>query len=353
LESDDDLPLVMDEIKVVMAAQGMALTLHPENGMPAQIIYVDSAAGVTHSLVERLLSEGDWGHPREINMRRWVKCELSSLFNDIFLIPIQTVAGHSRLLISVFFSNLTPDLKEAADEIDRNRRPFAIGYFRLWQLARQKSRQIGALQTALNRTEMAVFLVDKAGGIIFANGAADELLNNGAGVRLRDNVLSATQQADAGRFRAVLEHVIAENASITSAGSRNQRAPVLSLERDNLPPLMVSVLPAAERATEPGDVAAIIFAVDPSRDIEAILGSICRLYNLTHVETRLACLLASGLAFADSAKKMRLKEGTARGYLRNILTKTNTSRQTELLQLLFSSSIQISHDVIPEPVNEG
>lgn len=350
-EDADDIPFVLGEISTVMRARGAALTLHPGDGERPRVVYADAKAGLRHDLVDRLLVERiDWQHADQPNAHRWISCELDEPCRDAMLIPVQTVPGHSRLLISVFFDNLTAERRAEAEEIYARRAPFAIGYFRLWQLNRSRSREVTALRTALDLTEMAILLVDRTSKLKFGNRAAHEMLTAEGGLRLHKNGLRATHLRDSVRLQMAIEHVIAANSEGTGAGEQNRRAPLLSLERENAPPLIVSVLPVETRASEPSDVAAIIYALDPARDVESTLKPVCQIYRLSPVETRLTCILSTGASLAEAAKKMRVKEMTARSYLKQIFIKTNTHRQGELMQLMLSSVIRTSPTIIAEPL---
>ncbi|RZI61385.1 MAG: hypothetical protein EOP94_00660 [Zymomonas sp.] len=350
-DSNDELPLVMEEIKAIMGARGTALTLHPDDGGRPAVIYSDEGSGLVYNVVDRLLAEHiAWTGADRPDTHRWVACEVDQSCRDIMLIPVETISGHSRLLISVFFDDLDVARRSLAEQIYSGRKPFAIGYFRLWQLSRTRERELGALRSALNLTEMGVMLIDRSAKLTFANLAAQQMLQDGSALRVRNNTVRAAQLRDSVRLQVALEHVIAANESFSLDGTQDLHAPLLSLERVDRPPLIVSVLPTEKRATEPNDVAAIIYALDPGRDVRDVLKPICKIYHLSPVETRLTCLIVGGLPLAEAATKMRVKEATARSYLKQIFIKTNTHRQAELMQLMLSSIIRTTPSVVPEPM---
>jgi DNA-binding CsgD family transcriptional regulator/PAS domain-containing protein len=349
-EKEDELHLVLREISTVMTARGAALTLHPDDGERPRVVYADEKASLTRDLIEKVLGEHiDWRHADRPDAHRWVQCSVDEPCQDVMLIPVQTVPGHSRLLISVYFDNLTSAKREEAEAIYARRAPFAIGYFRLWQLNRSRKREVLALKTALNMTEMAIMLIDRTSRLTFANSAAQEMLEVGDGLRMHKGTIRAAFLRDSVRLQLAIEHIIA--ASVTEAGStRDIRATLLSVERHNAAPLIVAVLPTEERATEPQDTAAIIYALDPARNIEEMLKPVCKIYSLSPVEARLTCLLVGGMSLTDASKKMHVKEMTARSYLKQIFVKTNTHRQGELMQLMLSSVIRTIPRVIAEPL---
>lgn len=62
------------------------------------------------------------------------------------------------------------------------------------------------------------------------------------------------------------------------------------------------------------------------------------LYELTAAEARLAVKLAGGSRLSDAAAELGVSIHTARSQLRQVFTKTSTSRQTELLRVLLALS---------------
>src|SRR5882757_6833836 len=61
-----------------------------------------------------------------------------------------------------------------------------------------------AFAEILNRLEQAVLLVDAAGGVVFANHAAERLLAAGDGLRVIEGVLAADLESDTARLHALI-----------------------------------------------------------------------------------------------------------------------------------------------------
>lgn len=296
----DELSLVMEEIRSAMSARGTALTIHPDDSAPS-VIFADERGGLSHDLIDGLLVQHfGWTAVDRANDHRWEACAIDESCKDFLLIPVQTVPGHSRLLISVYFDHLTKSKREQAENIYKQRRPFAVGYFRLWQINRARKRESDALKAALNLTEMGIILVDRTAKLTFANRAAKEILLDGGGLRVRNNTIRASQLRDSVRLQVALEHVIASNGARVVGVPPDLSAPLLSLERCDAPPLIVSVLPTTERASEPDDVAAIIYVLDPSRNVQEMLEPVCQVYSLSPVETRLTRLLVGGSTLIEA-----------------------------------------------------
>ena len=75
-----------------------------------------------------------------------------------------------------------------------------------------------------------------------------------------------------------------------------------------------------------------------------------RLYGLTGGELRVVVALAQGLGGKEAADMLGISEPTVRTHLKSIFSKTETSRQTDLLRLLQSSTPPIRAQQRPEAV---
>ncbi len=348
IEEKEELPLVMREIASAMSAHSAALTLHPSDGRKPSLVHLDEDAGVGREVIEELLERKrihrDGSEPRD---HSWIECDVGAPGHDVLLIPVERVPGHSGLMISAFFDRLTEAKRREAEEVYLRRRPFAVGYFRLWQLERTRKRRIEALESAINLTEFGVILLDRGSNLVFCNNAAERVLASGDGLRRRQGAIHATHLRDDLRLQVALDHVI--NANIPGAdGEHDRTAPMMSIKRENGPPLILSVLPTDEPAAEPSDVAAVVYLVDPALETDQLLEPICKMYHLTPVETKLTCKLAAGASLVEAATAIHVKEQTARSCLKQIFAKTETNRQAELVRLMLSNLIRTTPTIPSE-----
>jgi len=81
-----------------------------------------------------------------------------------------------------------------------------------------------------------------------------------------------------------------------------------------------------------------LFVTDPDVVRVAPHAVIGRLLGLTQTEARIAQALAKGRVLEDAAKHCGVTISTARTYLKSIFAKTRTSRQSELLRLIWTST---------------
>lgn len=341
---DGDLDCVFREIVELTGADGAILTMHPRD-LPPTIVYVERQlreAGLDDACLEvfRVIDR-----PFVDGVGVWRSLADGG---DLFLMPVQRTPGHSLLVIGVFFKRTDGKHREAVEQLYRERRPLAIGFFRLWQQNRVLQQRASALEAVLDRTAIGVILIARSGQIVFANETADEILAKADGLGRVGQYLRATHLADGVHLHAAFSHAMAGIEQ--EGGAASLRAPMLAFRRQRGHPLVASILAGAHLPIEANDVAAIMYVVDPNIDTEAALSPLCRLYGLSQVETSLVCHLASGETLAGAARAIHVKEQTARGYLKAIFIKTGTKRQLDLIVMMLSSLLRMKRGVKHEEI---
>ncbi|KAA0577793.1 helix-turn-helix transcriptional regulator [Azospirillum sp. B21] len=219
---------------------------------------------------------------------------------------------------------------------------------RLW--ARRDGREETAWSARMiDRLPMGVVLLDAAGRTVAVNRAMQAMIDARDGLRIVQGRLQAEQGAEARRLAHMLE------ASLSGGG----RAPGRAGAAHSLPglqgadlrvsrpsgraPYLLTVLPLSYEAAGPygggggGDgerIRTAVYIVDPAAvapGLEARLGA---LFGLTPVEARLVADLLTDLTPAESGDRRGVAISTVRSQLRSIFTKTGTTRQSELMNLV-------------------
>lgn len=93
-------------------------------------------------------------------------------------------------------------------------------------------------------------------------------------------------------------------------------------------------LPQASLPTIDVREAACVFVNDPDTAVRVPRDMLISLFGLTAREAQLAELLASGLGLDAAAEQLGITRESARTYLKRVLGKTRTRRQSELVSLL-------------------
>jgi DNA-binding CsgD family transcriptional regulator/PAS domain-containing protein len=190
----------------------------------------------------------------------------------------------------------------------------------------------GAAEGALERTPNGVVLLDEAARVLFANRAAVAICAAGDGLAIADGMLCAMRAPE----NAALQRLIG-GAIATGLGHGTAPGGVLALPRPSgKRPYAVVVTPTAQTpllliARRP---AAMAFLTDPETAPALAREVLQRLFGLTRREIDLAVRLATGERLDDAANRLGFTTATARTYLKQLLRKTDTHSQAQLVALL-------------------
>ena len=337
---DDDMPLVLREIVTLLGAKGAIVSLHPSDGSAAILVHASPPFDDARAPLDYL-------GPAALPVFGWSRTGIGNERHDVLTLPVQVAGDHHRLIVSLMFRPMTETMRATASRAFETRRAVAMSYFRLWQQERIGSRRSSALEAACDATDLGIMLFSRSSALIYINDAVARLLDQGDGLRRHNGSVQAGEIGDSLKLQVALAHVIAANAAASGAAAE-RGAPLVRLHRREGKPLIAAIVPAEVRATEPGDVAAIVYIFDPVLDTERLLRPVCRIFALSPMEARLACLLAAGQSIATAAETLRIKEQTARSYLKNVFIKTDTNGQTQLVHLLLTNSVRIGRSISPE-----
>lgn len=191
----------------------------------------------------------------------------------------------------------------------------------------------------LNCLDAGVLVVDGFCRVIYANEGAEAILREnreivitGGYVLIRDPVLHDGLRT---RVRDAVNTAQGKVARLGAAFAvpREHRLP-LAVE---VSPLRPSTLPFAGQRPY-----ALVFIRDPETPIA--VKRLRNLFGLTHTEGAIATELASGRSLKEIASRLGIGMATVRSHLKNILAKTSTHRQAELVALLARSISMILDD---------
>ena len=263
------------------------------------------------------------------------------------LLMITTVdlspAGYSFVLV-LHFGRLDSQQRDAVVAASGRVVPLARSYLRFWQRAQSKHGREHALGAALHAIKIGVVILGEDAKIRFTNRAADEILSRGDGLRRSGHSLKPSRLADGITLHAALTHITRDDDE-----ERGGFAPLLTFRRSDSPPLVGTLVLLKALSSAPEDWIAAIYLVDPKTDLARGVPALCRLYGLSPVETTLVCHLMKGEVLVEAARKMRIKELTARSYLKQIFAKTGTNRQTDLVINLLSCLAPVDDNLGQQP----
>lgn len=182
---------------------------------------------------------------------------------------------------------------------------------------------------ALNRLPTGIIVANAVPSVLFMNSRGAEYLADNDGLTMGHN----------GVFRASRPQETQELHRLIKAavdGTDDGLAHALSISRDNTDrPLSVVVAPLPAE-TGSGRVAVILVS-DLERQSLPTQDTIAKLFDLTDAEARLALVLGEGLRIEDAAERLGITVNSARTYLKRIFSKTDVTRQAELVRLIMAA----------------
>jgi DNA-binding CsgD family transcriptional regulator len=195
------------------------------------------------------------------------------------------------------------------------------------------------LEKTLDALVTGVFLTSRDGRVVYMNAAAERQIKTGNSIRIVNNRISPTDPAT----RAALSKAIdkASRDDIDLDASEHS----LAIPDIDGAGYVATLLPV-DRGQRSGIIAPFaasvaVFTKDPAEAPLMPGEAFARLYRLTGGELRVLLALTQGLGAKEAADMLGITEPTARTHLQHIFSKTDTTRQADLLRLLQNSTPQV------------
>ncbi len=188
------------------------------------------------------------------------------------------------------------------------------------------------LETTLDGLAAGVFLTARDGQVVYMNATAERQIRSGNSIRIVNNRISPTDPG----ARAALSKAI-------DRAARGEDDLDISEFTLAIPDVrgagVVATLLPVDRGRRRGMVASFAASVavvtkDPGEASLMPGEAFARLYGLTGGELRVLLALAHGMGAKEATEMLGISEPTVRTHLQRIFSKTNTTRQADLLRLL-------------------
>lgn len=219
-------------------------------------------------------------------------------------------------------------------------------YLRLWWQAERDRGRASFLGKAFDLFDFTVILLDPDGNLLFANERAHSLLDAGEGLRRAGQSITATDFDNAVLLQTAIQYFNHKDDDIDTADPGSQS--VMLLRRADARPLVATISRIPQGYN--GSAATILHVLDPDTETRTLVDALCRAFGLTATEACLAHHLVEGLTVEEAAREMRIQRQTARAYLKQIFSKTDTHRQADLVRVLLNSVVRIK---ARRPLNGG
>lgn len=264
---------------------------------------------------------------------RWMSLRADRSGERLFAINIAGPASGCSTLAVHFSKESDVSEPEALERVNGLTNEIS-GLVGLYCGVEQAEKQVECLTMALDCSAMSVLVIDSSDTITYSNRAADELLDLGDCIRRAHAGFTSVDLATAIKLRTAITHV---RSMACSGRGPVGRLPMLRLPRAYGTSIMCLLVPNS------GGV--VCYFVDSEVRLTNVIGHVCQLYRLSPVESRLAVSVVAGATVCEAAKALRIKEMTARAYLKQIFLKTGTRRQAELVRVLLSHAAPIRGDL--------
>ena len=280
----------------------------------------------------QLVSEADFKESEFY--REWIAprglrdtCTMHLVKRDHVICALTASGSEKRELFSDYDRDM---MRQLAPHI---RRSLMIG-----DMLDEGNYKLSLYREILDRISTGVMIVSPGAKLVYANGAAEDILRSGQNLKVRNGQIESAYAAFAGGFRAALERACSEDDS--DIGNYGNGIPLPSREGDTA---VCYVLPLGHsdhrRSLGPGHAAVFISAagsnMPPSQEILSALS------GLTSSESRIALMIADGSTPADAAGKLGVTMNTMRTHLSRIFDKTGANSQPALVRFVANLSMPV------------
>jgi DNA-binding CsgD family transcriptional regulator len=193
------------------------------------------------------------------------------------------------------------------------------------------------LGSVMARAGFGLILATADRRIVYVTDATDTLMRASNGLHCERNCISAGDFTTSRKLQSLIT-----SASRRTDESAQGGSPIFR-DEDGVASLVVHVVPLCPRTAvvPPGkeySVAGLIM-VDCQRGIADRINVFADLFDLTSAEARVVSQLVSGRGLTKAASHLNIARSTARYHLTNILGKTGSHRQAELVRVFYEVTI--------------
>jgi DNA-binding CsgD family transcriptional regulator/PAS domain-containing protein len=214
--------------------------------------------------------------------------------------------------------------------------PHVQSAFKLWCRIRALEGRASSMSTALDALTVGIVLLDDGARVLEMNRAAEEITSAGDGLSVdREGRLRAERMEDARELGRIV-------GGATGEGIRVDAGVGMSVQRPSgKRPYSVLATPAVCRAMIGDGVrpAAILVVTDPEVEPDPVASMVTGLLDLTPTETQVATGLMRGRSLAEVAGELGVSMNTVRTHVKRIFEKTRTSRQGQLVGMMFRAGL--------------
>lgn len=189
--------------------------------------------------------------------------------------------------------------------------------------------QHNVVLSLLDRMPIALVLVDENAQVIETNTLADEILSSADGIHIRSNILSSGSKSNKRLLEAI--KIMSKHDPVITRG---QSLSITNDETQNN--IMLFVAPLKQQDSQQQEASVAVF-ISQRKSLPASLSEdFKKQHNLTNKEQEVTQQLVRGLSVKEISKESAVSLHTVRSHVKAVLKKTATSRQAELVSLVYN-----------------
>jgi DNA-binding CsgD family transcriptional regulator len=193
-------------------------------------------------------------------------------------------------------------------------------------------------EEALNLLSIAIFVIGSDHKVIWMNRRGRSLVDSKNGIlmtngRLRGETPTQTREIDEVLARTTARQPLANRERLVLARPVARRSGSQPLR------LVAMAVPDADPAKPSQDPFSILYIGDDESHRVSHPELLRALFGLTPTEARIAAEVANGLSLKEVAGELRLGTGTVRWHAKRIMSRTETSRQAQLVRMILLSPL--------------
>lgn len=257
---------------------------------------------------------------------------------DVFRASCVTIANsgqlpEARTYLAVYRPRRSKRFDKDTLAFLRTIQPHVLRSLKLGRLLSSAAAERTVFQAMLGAIATPMFACTADAHVRYANPAAEALLRENDSLSSDGLRLVATTSA----YTDQLAKAIGEAAgTVTLGGARTGRTLQVP-QRSTGRAVTMTVVPIPEddgRICGIDSARALVIVHHQKRSVDLAVARLRETYALTTTEAKLVGAMLDGGALPQAAKRVGIAHSTARTHLKNIFAKTQTRRQSELLQLV-------------------
>lgn len=194
-----------------------------------------------------------------------------------------------------------------------------------------------AVLSLLDRMPIALVLVNAKSQIIETNTLADELLFLKNGIQISSNTLDAGEENNK-RIFSTVEKMSIHDPAVT----RGQSLSITNnITQNNI---MLFIAPLKQQGGNQKASVAIFISQRQSHILKLPI-EFSEQYSLTKKEIHITEQLVRGLSIKEISEESNVSQHTVRSQVKSVMKKTATSRQAELVSLVYNGIGDLTHSV--------